>query len=150
MEIFRLLVLFIMSVSPTKKIDAMIYANSIINASQEFDLDWRELTAIIMHESQFRPKLVSKTNDYGISQHHCPSMFCKKIPTNQQMMCLMDAECNIHLLAMELMEKKAFCQRLGSCTDYIQLYNPLSKGYSDKIKKIREKIRKFEDHNRAS
>ena len=123
--------------------NAMGYAESIHTASATHRVDWRALTATIHRESRFKRHARSKTNDYGLGQHHCPSFFCDKVPTPAQMACLMDPGCNIHLTARELSGKIRLCRKKRTCKDFLQLYNPGSHGYAQRTRDVMDRIDKI-------
>src|SRR5579884_1045662 len=81
---------------------AAYYAACMVRAETEYNIPWTRLAAIIQHESQWRPALVSETNDYGLGQHHCPSFFCAKHPGPMAKAALLDPCTNIQLTAEEL------------------------------------------------
>ena len=120
---------------------AAYYAACMVRAEQEYRIPWPRLAAIIQHESQWRPALVSRTNDYGLGQHHCPSFFCKRRPTPIVKAALLDPCANIQLLAEELVRKRARCKRNKTCKDYVELYNPGNPTYSAQIHKWEAKFR---------
>ena len=120
---------------------ATVFAAAIEKASRKYEIEWSLLTAILRRESHFQEKNISRTSDYGIGQHHCPSFYCGKKPTPEQRACLLDAECNIDLTAQELIYKIKTCKRLGKrCTDFVQMYNPHSKGYAARTRAMQREI----------
>jgi len=125
-------------VSPPK---AAYYAACMVRAEQEYNVPWPRLAAIIQHESQWRPELVSQTHDYGLGQHHCPSFFCARKPTPVIKAALLDPCTNIQLTAEELARKRASCKKNKNCKDYVKLYNPGNPTYAEQIHKWEAKFK---------
>jgi hypothetical protein len=112
-------------------------------------MEWPLLTAILYRESRFEEKNISHTNDWGIGQHHCPSFFCKRKPTEEQKACLLDAACNIELTAQELIRAQNWCHRKKGCRDWVQLYNPTSRGYAARTRFIMRNIERMAAKEKA-
>ncbi|MCC6994921.1 MAG: transglycosylase SLT domain-containing protein [Deltaproteobacteria bacterium] len=129
---------------------AEVYAVAIEQTARKYDVDWTLLTAIINRESHFQPYNISRTNDYGMGQHHCPSFYCGKHPTPEQKACLLDAVCNIDLTGQELVYKKKTCARKGKrCADWVQMYNPGSKGYAQRTRALEAQIKQMAAKHRV-
>jgi hypothetical protein len=112
---------------------AAYYAACMISAERAYHVRWQRLAAIIQHESQWRPALVSATNDYGLGQHHCPSFFCRRHPSGLTRSVLLEPCSNIQLTAQELAHKRARCRHHAGCRDYVRLYNPGNPTYAAQI-----------------
>jgi soluble lytic murein transglycosylase-like protein len=120
---------------------AAYYAACMVKAEQEYNMPWPRVAAIIQHESQWRPALVSQTNDYGLGQHHCPSFFCGRRPGPMVKAALLDGCTNIQLTAEELVRKRVHCKKKHGCKDYVKLYNPGNPTYADQIHRWEAKFR---------
>jgi len=125
-------------VTPPK---AAYYAACMVRAEAEYSIPWTQLAAIIEHESQWRPQLISQTNDYGLGQHHCPSFFCRRRPAPAVRAALLDPCTNIQLVAEELARKRARCHRKKNCRDYVTLYNPGNPTYATQIERWQTKFK---------
>ena len=80
------------------------------------------IMAVIQHESQWRPEVVSVTNDYGLGQIHCPSAWCSRKPTAAQRSELLNPCSNIAMVA-------EFLKTRG-----LQAYNPGRPRYAATIR----------------
>ena len=134
----------LMQLAPQPRVNpptAAYYAACMVRAEQEYNVPWPRLAAIIQHESQWRPGLVSRTNDYGLGQHHCPSFFCGRRPTAVVKAALLDPCTNISLTAEELVRQRARCKKNKNCKDYVKLYNPGNPTYAAQIHKWEARFR---------
>ena len=116
------------------------YAACMVRAEQVYRVPWVRVAAIIQHESQWREKLVSPTNDWGLGQHHCPSFFCSRHPTDAARTALLDPCLNIQLTAAELSRERKACRR-RHCGNYVKLYNPGNPHYAVHIARWEAKLR---------
>lgn len=93
------------------------------------------ISAIIKHESRFRPHVKSKSADSGLMQIHCPRtdyMWWCKYPKR-----LLKLKFNIRIGTKILQLKKERCKERK---DWLKCYNPYSKGYAEKIRVIETEI----------
>jgi soluble lytic murein transglycosylase-like protein len=117
-----------------------------VDAADRFAVPWQRIAAVIDHETRWRAGAVSRTNDFGLGQIHCPSRWCSRVPTAAQRRALLDPCHNIHITAMELAHKRGLCRRRGGdCREggYVALYNPGQPTYLGSIRKLEARFRRF-------
>ena len=124
-------------VTPPK---AAFYAACLVRAEEAHQIAWTRIAAIVQHESQWREHLISKTNDFGLGQHHCPSFFCSRHPSAVERAALLEPCTNLLLTADELAHERARCRR-SHCGDYVRLYNPGTPSYSAAIARWESRFR---------
>lgn len=121
---------------------AAYYAACLVAAERSTGVSWARLAAVIQHESQWRPTLVSGTSDYGLGQHHCPSFFCRRRPRAVLTRAILFEPCaNIQLTAEELARKRQACRR-KHCGNYVKLYNPGNPTYAAQIARWEAKFKR--------
>jgi len=134
----------ILTIAPQPRVtppQAAYYAACMVAAEQTYGVPWSRLAAIIQHESQWRTTLISRTNDYGLGQHHCPSFFCARRPKGLERSALLEPCSNIQLTAEELARKRFACRR-RHCGNYVKLYNPGNPTYAAQIARWEAKFKR--------
>lgn len=72
------------------------------------------LVAVVQRESQWRPEVVSNTNDWGLGQLHCPGRWCGRTPTRDERAALLDACTNLDRTAWFLRHRGLRAYNPGS------------------------------------
>lgn len=113
-------------------------APSIIKEAKRRDIPVSLISAVIKNESRFHPKVVSWSHDYGLMQIHCPyakyAWWCKR-PKR-----LMSSAFNIKIGTRILQLKRKRCKKKK---DWLSCYNPYSKGYANRVRKIERRMKIF-------
>lgn len=109
--------------------EAFIFAFLIYKWSKYYNLDPMEVAGIIMTESRFNPKAVSKADARGLMQIHRPSWHMKDY---------FDVEENIKKGA-----KILWMYKMSNPRDYLDKYSGGAKNYESKVKANTQKIKKF-------
>lgn len=108
----------------------------VAQASARHGVNWPTIVAIITVESRWNPSVVSRTNDYGLGQLHCPSPRCARVPTPKQRAALFDGCTNIEWTT-------DFLRRRG-----VRAYNPGNPRHAGMVESLARKIdRMFSDGN---
>jgi soluble lytic murein transglycosylase-like protein len=122
------------------------HAACLVDAANRFAVPWQRIAAVIDHETRWKADAVSQSNDFGLGQIHCPSRWCRRVPTPAQRKALLDPCHNIHMTAMELAHKRGLCRHRGrDCRNgaYVSLYNPGQPKYYTSIRRLEARFRRF-------
>lgn len=119
-------------------------AKAVAKYSTKRNLDPVLIVSVIKHESNFKRKSKSRTNDYGLMQIHCPRQdymwWCKRRER------LFKIRRNIQVGTYIMHLKRNRCKHKKG--HWIKCYNPGSKSYARRVLKITNKIReKFKLQN---
>lgn len=121
----------ILTVSPaTGPMPAVEHAICVAQAAPAAGVPWERVVAVVKHESDWDTNAVSRTNDWGLGQIHCPSRFCPRELTPEDRTRLLDGCTNIRYTIDVL--------RGG-----IRAYNPGSPRHAETVGRIEKRIRRM-------
>ena len=122
---------YILNLSPkTTPIKAVELGMCVARASEESGASVERITSIINHESQWNASARSQTNDHGLGQLHCPSKFCSRHPSSEELELLYDGCSNIEMMAQWLKDNNNLVER----------YNPGNPGHAVSIHTMERRL----------
>lgn len=127
---------------------AGVYAPYFIEMGIKYQLDPLLIAAVACHESQFDPRVVSRTNDYGLMQIHVGKRFNKKYIGREHL--LFDPRRNIRIGAKLMRMWKVIHHRRcrGHRHHWLNHYNQgtrvgktaWQRGYAARVMKIYDRL----------
>jgi hypothetical protein len=121
-------------VKPEKAVEMAICA---VETSLSNNISLSRLLAIVSHESKWKHEAKGKTQDFGLGQIHCPSKYCKKLPTSEEIKTLL-SPCDNLKITGEIIKRNG--KNVGR-------YNPGNSQYSNNIllkeKMINKRLKEF-------